>query len=255
MNPGQICSAAMGGTDEEAGGGGRFPATSWSLLCHLKDGEAKERERHLRRLVTLYWKPVYLVVRHSWARTDADAEDLTQLFFERAVLQGRLFQSFSRDKGSFRAFLKGAVTKFLMSEARYAGRQKRGGHLRFVNIDADLPSLQELVADAEHLTPDQVFDAAWTRIVVSRALELLAETLRRDGRETSLEVFRRYELGSGPTTSYSDVGQALGLTTDQVKHALAEARVAFRDIVTSIVREYVDGPDELTAELDRLLGT
>jgi RNA polymerase sigma factor (sigma-70 family) len=232
-----------------------FPVTSWMLIRQLKDAGSLERERHLRRLVTLYWKPVYAVLRHGWARTDQDAEDLTQGFFISVVLEGNLVESFAAEKGSFRAFLKGAIWRYAMSEHRRAHRQKRGAGLQVVPIGEDLPRLEDLVSNPGQLTPEQVFDVAWTRIVVSRALSLLETRLRDEGRPAALEVFRRYELAAPEVAgSYKEVGAALGMTPDQVKHGLSEARITFRDIVTALVAEYVDGPDELEAELGRLLG-
>jgi hypothetical protein len=40
----------------------------------------------------------------------------------------------------------------------------------------------------------------------------------------------------------------------QVKHALLLARAAFREIVTELVRGYVDDPADLATELRRLFG-
>jgi RNA polymerase sigma factor (sigma-70 family) len=232
-----------------------FPATSWSLICNLKDAGNEDRERHLQRLLQLYWAPVFCVIRHSWTKTDADAKDLTQQFFLSVVLEGTLMKNFVPDRGSFRSFLRGAITNFMRDEIKAQTRQKRGGGMRPLSLDDDGVDLANLVPNADGMSPEQVFDAAWSRIVLGRALRLLEQRLRADGREQSLEVFRRYDLGeSGGAASYREVGEALGLTADQVKHALGEARDAFREIVTSIVRGYVDGPEELMREMRHLLG-
>lgn len=235
--------------------GRAFPVTSWSLICQLKDPASAERERHLRRLVSLYWKPVYCVFRHAWARSDQDAEDLTQQFFVSVVLEGNLIASVARERGSFRAFLKGAIFRFSMAERRRTQRVKRGGGVQLIPLGEGPLRVDDLVAGVAQMTPEQVFDAAWSRIVVARALDLLEARFRGDGKPQHIEVFRRYELAS-PTvaSSYREVAEALGLTPDRVKHALDETRVAFRDIVTGLVAEYVDGPEELQAELGRLLG-
>lgn len=232
-----------------------FPATSWSLIRNLKDAGSADRDRHLERLVQLYWAPVFCVIRHGWAGNDQDAKDLTQQFFLSVVLEGTLVRNFVPDRGSFRAFLRGAITNFMRDELKAQSRQKRGGGVRPLSLDDDGVDLANLVPNADGLTPEQVFDAAWTRTVLGRALRLLEERLRADGRAHSLEVFRRYDLGDGGgAASYREVGDALGLSADQVKHALGEARDAFRDIVTSIVRGYVDGPEELMREMRHLLG-
>jgi RNA polymerase sigma factor (sigma-70 family) len=245
---------ASGSKPDAPAHGAAFPVTSWSLICQLKDSQTGDRDRHLERLLGLYWAPVFCVIRHGWAKTDADAKDLTQEFFLSVVLEGTLMKNFAPDRGSFRAFLRGAITNFMRDEIKAQTRQKRGGGMRPISLDDDGVDLGKLVPDAEGLSPEQVFDAAWTRIVLARALKVLEQRLRADGREPALEAFRRYDLGASGAASYREIGEDLGLSPDQVKHALAEARDTFRDIVTSIVRGYVDGPEELVREMRHLLG-
>jgi RNA polymerase sigma factor (sigma-70 family) len=231
-----------------------FPATASSIFRNLKDPGAPDYQRNLQRLVELYWKPVYCVIRHAGPRDNQDAKDLTQDFFAGHVIGGRLLSAFEPDRGSFRSLLRSAVINFLRMQARDAGRHKRGGGAVVVALDRDIdPDTERLIAEGRGLSPEQLFDAAWNHVVVTRAMELLRARLAAEGKETSFEVLRRYDLERGrEQDSYADVGRELGLSPDQVRHALVHARAALREIVTDIARDYVDGVDDLVEELRQL---
>jgi RNA polymerase sigma-70 factor (ECF subfamily) len=231
-----------------------FPATSWTMIRGAQQAGSPEYERHLRRLVELYWRPIYFVIRHSWHRTPEEAQDLTQEFFAVNVLERRMISSASPERGSFRALLRTAIGHFMANVHRDAQRFKRGGGAHVLSIDAGDVESDELAAAAAALSPEQAFDLAWNRAIVQRALGLLQKRLGDSGRATAWQAFRRYELeGDRERMSYEELGRALDMTAAQVKHALIAARAEFKDIVTDIVREYADGADDLAAELRTLL--
>lgn len=231
-----------------------FPSTSWSALRQVRDRASPDYARQLERLAALYWKPVFCVIRHGWRRTDDDARDLTQDFFASNMLDGRLFETFVPDRGSFRAYLKGAVGHFMGKTVRAAETQKRGGGRVALSLDGEAPGLEELVADPDAATPESIFDAAWNSVVFARALAAAALRLRAEGNGEYYEAFRLYDLEPDEgAASYDDVATRLGWTPRKVKRALAAARAAFREALTDIVREYVDGPEELEQELRALL--
>lgn len=244
-------------TEKPAVHGARaFPPTSWSMIEGLKDPTSGNRPQQLERLIASYWQPVYCVIRFGGTRSDADAMDLTQQFFLSVVLErGELLQRFSRERGSFRAFLKGAVLAFLHDEWRARGRQKRGGDVEFVALDPADVEPSSLIAGAEALDPEQLFDAAWTELVTSRALALMKAKLASEQRALLYELFVRHDLAEvDPAPSYKQLAEERGLTVDRVKHALTEARALFRDTVAHLVRDYVASADDLDREMRHLIG-
>jgi hypothetical protein len=247
----------MAVSDDERPGDGRFPATSWSLLRDLRAGsDDDQRARLLGRLIQLYWKPVFCVIQHSWARSNDDARDLTQQFFADAVLGDTLVERYQLGRGSFRAFLKGAVTKFMCATTRDAARKKRGGHLRAVSFDGseDL-ELSTLVQDGQALSFEEVFDKAWNNLVLSRSLERLQQRLRLEGNERLFEILRRHDLDPDDVPpSYEALGRDCGLSAHQIKHNLTAARARLREVTIEIVREYTAGAEDLSLELQQLLG-
>jgi RNA polymerase sigma-70 factor (ECF subfamily) len=261
------------GIDEQGISGNReFPSTVWSVIRKAQDPTAPEYERHLKRLVELYWRPVYCVIRHAWARTDDDAKDLTQEFFATVILDWSLVQSYVPERGSFRGLLRAAITSFMKNTVRDASRKKRGGGIPALSLDGEASALVAAIPDPGALTPEQLFDVAWNRVVMTRAVELLERKLTSEGKAAAFEAFRRYDLeglaqapqeegaARSPVKedvqkSYAALGEALGMSVPQVKHALLHARAAFRDVVGDIVRGYVDGPEELAAELRNLFSS
>jgi RNA polymerase sigma factor (sigma-70 family) len=244
----------MGEPDTVLGGAGRaFPTTAWGVLRGARRGGSPERRENLERLVAAYWKPVYGAIRQGWARTNEDAKDLTQEFFTTQVLEGVLIDRFDPGRGSFRAFLKGALANFMGHEARDASRQKRGGGARPLSLEMEEMDLEQVVPDARALSSEEVFDRAWARAVFAQALRLVERRLREEGKADVFEVFRRYDLeGGDPGPSYAEVGRALEIDPDTVKNHLTRARREFRRAAEDIVYDTVDSPEELAAELKRL---
>lgn len=245
----------MGVSDTGIQGEREFPSTSWSAIRKAQDPGSPEYERHLRRLIELYWRPVYCVIRHGWTRGNDDAKDLTQEFFATVVLDRELVRSYVPERGSFRSLLRAAITSFMRNVARDAGRQKRGGGVSPLSLDAFGLDTLEALPDADKMSPEQIFDTTWNQVVMAEAVGLLARKLEAEGKAQAFEVFRRYDLeGDSADLSYAALGAKLGLSGPQVKHALQHARATFREIVTDIVRGYVDGPEDLAAELRSLFG-
>ncbi len=242
-------------SETEIGGSDRsFPVTSWAVLEEARARKDVGGERY-RRLVELYWKPVYCYIRQSWSHSNEDAKDLTQEFFTRMVLDGALVENYDRGRGGFRPFLKASVTNFLLQARRDGAARKRGGGVAHLSLSGADRDFADLVPDATSLTPEQAFDRAWERAVLARAVGRLEERLRRDGRAEFWEVFRRYEMAPrGEAPSYEELGGQLGLSADTVKNRLTTSRKMFLQCAKEVLAEHVDNPDDFLRDLDSLLG-
>ena len=241
----------MGDIETRIGGAaGEFPTTRDSVVVPSRTG----RDPDLDRLILLYWKPVYCLIRKAGTRANEDAKDLTQEFFTRIVVEGSLAERYTPDKGSFRAYLKTAVRNFLRNEHRDGTRLKRGGEtgpLAIQGVDVDLT---DLLPDEQALPPEQLFDRAWRSVVLRRAVDKIREDFAAQGKSAVFEVFRRYDLEENGTRSYEEIGRELGLTSDTVKNHLTRAREDFRKAVRSVVCGTVADARDLSAELRELFG-
>lgn len=238
----------MGGPDRG------FPATSWGLLRGARNADPEDRRRHLERLVAVYWKPVYAAIRQGWGRSNEEAKDLTQEFFATEILEGSLLANFRPDRGGFRAFLRGALSNFMGHAVRDAARLKRGGGARLLSLEMDEAGLEGTIPDPRGLTPEEIFDRAWARTVLTEALRRTERRLREEGQARAFELFRRYDLeGNGGT--YADLGRSFGLGLDTVKNLLTLARREFRRAAAEVVGDTVETAEELAAELQRLFAS
>jgi RNA polymerase sigma factor (sigma-70 family) len=247
----------MGDLNTEIGGPGRaLPTTEHPLLASIREGDPRRRDAELERLVTLYWKPVYTLIRRTWAKSNEDAKDLTQDFFSEVVLQGNLAERYTPQKGSFRAYLKGALRNFLAKRTRDETREKRGGGVRVSSLNIPDGELEEILPDADALKPEEVFDGTWRRVVLDRATRILQDRLAQQGKRVYFEVFRRYDLEAADgNASYESLARELRISSDDVKNYLTRSREEFRNAVRSVLCESVGTPEDLSAEWAALFGS
>jgi RNA polymerase sigma factor (sigma-70 family) len=246
----------MGDINTEIGGPGRaLPTTSHPLLASIREGDPRRRDAELETLVGLYWKPVYTLIRRTWAKSNEDGKDLTQDFFSEVVLQGSLAERYTPEKGSFRAYLKGALRNFLAKRTRDESREKRGGGVRVSSLNIPEAELGEILSDPGSLKPEEVFDHTWRRVVLDRATRVLQERLGQQGKRVYFEVFRRYDLDPADgKVSYEILARELRISADDVKNYLTRSREEFRNAVRSVLCESVGSPEDLSAEWDALFG-
>jgi len=240
----------------EIGGSGRqLPVTSHTALASIRSGDPLRRDAELERLVQSYWKPVYSLVRRAWAASNEDAKDLTQDFFANVVLQGNFAERYSKAKGSFRGYLKGALRNFLSKRSRDDSREKRGGGVRITSLTIRDSDLEEVLPDDSAQRPEEIFDNAWRTVVLDRATRLLGERLEAQGKKVYFMVFRRYDLESvDGETSYESVAKELRISVDDVKNYLTRSREEFRNAVRSVLCESVGSAEDLSREWDALFG-
>jgi RNA polymerase sigma-70 factor (ECF subfamily) len=249
-----VLSVKEGSRQDTDTGGPRasFPDTSSTRIRLAQESDPAVRARALGDLVDAYWKPVYCLIRHGWRKGNEEAKDLTQDFFVRIFLQGDAANKFV-GHGQFRAFIKSSVRNF-MSDARDAARAlKRGGSERFWSLQANEGEIEKLLPEVETGSPEEIFDAAWRRLLMARAIDLVEKRFRVRGMSRTFEIFRRHDLAAEPERpTYRTVGQAVGLGPDAVKIHLARARREFRCALSDIVWEYAG--DDSAEELRNLFG-
>jgi RNA polymerase sigma-70 factor (ECF subfamily) len=250
----------INGSTETGGAGAQFPSTSWSMVRAAQDSSTPQGRNQLERLASLYWKPVYHFIRRSWSKSNEDAKDLTQAFFARFLESGDL-PRLGPEHGSLRAYLKTALSHFLVDQQRRETAAKRGGTVPRISIE---PSQLAEIAVGGGSTPDQDFDRQWTASFVADAVQQLGAALEAEGREIHARVFKMYYLLSedpaaggeeGGTSTYPEVAEKLGLKPHDVKNYLGYARRRLRTLLEEKIRETTASESEAAAELRFILGT
>ncbi len=233
----------------EGAGPTPFPETNWSGILAARDPSSPEYVDRVNRLARLYWRPVYWYIRLQWNKTHEESKDLTQAFFVQ-LLERDVFRHADPQRGSFRVFLKAVLKHFLLVEKRAAGRIKRGGGQKALSLD-----IEEPLAPARGLTPDQTFDREWSRAIMEEAYRRLEAEAKRDRHQEAHKAFRLYYLDADATAppSYRDVAKKVGITEFQLQNHLYLMRQTLKRIIRELVTDSSRCTEDVEAEMRDLL--
>lgn len=181
------------------------------------------------------------------ART-ADAEDLTQRFFETVVLSGRLLSHADPQKGRFRPYLKQAIRNFLIDEHR------RGRTSAFdVRPDGFEEGWEALVTDASP-GPDEEMLRAWARSLVSMAVRKLQTLCDEKGQQQHFQLFvHRYMQDPDSPPAWRDVGKTFGLDEKIARSRAETAARHFRGLLRELVAREVGTDGDIDEEIQAVI--
>ncbi len=223
-----------------------FPETHWSQLLELSNPAHPAHRQHLDALIRRYWKPLYYYIRALRRYSSEEAEDVTQDFFE-MLLRRVDFAELSPDRGSFRAFLKTALRRFVISADRK--RELRDTDLlRFGELDK---GWMELLMQGQ-MTPEEAFDRAWARDVMEEAMSRIRATMELEGKPKLFAIFHAYTMEGSET--YEELAKKHGMSVDDVRNGLRTVREKGRELIKDILRDYLFPDEDIEAELRFILG-
>lgn len=228
--------------------GKAFQSTRWSMVLSAKE----ESEAALERLCRTYWPAVFAFSRRCGDAPE-DARDLTQGFFEQ-LLARRWLDQVDQEKGRFRSFLLTAFTRFSRDEWRRAQRQKRGGGLTFVSLDAVMEESGQDTGFADNLTPDVAYERSWVEALIHAVMARLKMEFVSAGKEKLFTAIKGFLTGhrSGEM-SYAEAAAASGLSESGVKSAIWRMRQRYGEIFRDEVANTVSSPEEVDEEIRHLL--
>lgn len=158
----------------------------------------------------------------------------------------------SRERGRFRSFLLGALTRCLANEQAHLRAMKHGGGAQFI-------SMNDMAAEEMHhqrvtteLTPAETLDARWASVLLERALEKLRAEFSAEGKAETFELLSPFLAGEKPDISYEEVAKKMGAALGAVKTHIHRLRRQFATAVRSEVMETVSAPHEVEDELREL---
>ncbi len=236
-------------TPHSIGTDGSFPPTHWSAVL-IAGQEGVWAEAALSELCRAYWYPLYSHARRS-GFAPADAEDLTQGFFE-YLLEGKLVAAATPGRGRFRSFMLGSFRNFISGGVAARAAQKRGGKQLIV---LDLAAAEARFAqEAVHTqSPDRLFDRHWTMVVLNEAFTLLEQECKRAGRDRLFERLHPFLEGDGDGATHEEVASALGTTSGTIKVTVFRMRQRYRELIRKVVLRTLEKPSDLDEELDHLM--
>jgi RNA polymerase sigma factor (sigma-70 family) len=234
-----------------------FPQTRHSVVRAIASPDPQARADAYAAIVRSYWRPVYAYIRVRWRRDPADAQDLTQEFFTRALEKAYLAR-YDPSKARFRTFVRTCLDGFLAKDYEAAHRLKRGGDaviesLDFTRADADLAA--HLRSDAGD--PETWFRREWTRALFADAVDRLRAECAAAKRPLAFEAFARYDIDGADAPerpTYAALARDLGTSVADLTNQLAWARRTFRARVLEAIRAFCATDEEFRAEARDLLG-
>ena len=236
-----------------------FPATRHSMVAAIRSGPPEIRRSAFDTLVAAYWKPVFKYLRLKWQASAEDAADLTQGFFLRAF-EKAFFDGFDPARARFRTYLRTCLDGFVSNTRKADARQKRGGGVEIVSLDA--MDFTEAERELRHQAPNAVtdFDAyfhrEWLRGLFACATTRLRDASAARGRPERFALFEAYDLADedGDRPTYAELARRHRLAASDVTNELAAARREFRRLVIDALREQCASDEEFEAESRALTG-
>ncbi len=213
----------------------RFPTTQWTQIVQAGSLDL-ERLAALDTLARRYWRPIREFIR---ARVGCDhaADDLTQEFFQRRILEGHLLQKVDRARcRRFRTFLTFVLDRFVIDE-----------YFRKSNRKLVLGRSLTGVEDPAAIDAENALDESWRAELLTDSFRRLEKEMREQDMGVCFEVFRDYFLIEGDGPDYRILAERFNLTAPGVSGCLQRSKKRLREILRAAVEATVD-PEELEAE-------
>ena len=229
-------------------------STRWSIVLDAGQSQTPPAQAlsALSELCRIYWKPVFLFLRHQGSNVE-DAQDLTQGFFEH-LIESRVYARADREKGRFRSFLLGAVKYFLAHARAHEGAQKRGGGMMLAQLDTAAISQADAQAlNTKAWSPERVYEREWAEALLRQALDRLAQECAIAGKDQLFEQLNSYlSVTSETAVPYEEMAHRLGRPVATLRSDVARFRARYRTILREEVRGTVAEATEVDAELRHL---
>ena len=103
------------------------------------------------------------------------------------------------------------------------------------------------------VTPEVLFERAWVRAVLDRALERLEAESERELRGERFARLRSLLTGDGPEATYAEIAREWGVGESAVRVAVHRLRRRFGAVLRDEVGRTVEDPAEVEEEIRHLL--
>lgn len=223
-----------------------FPMTRWSLVDLAAAPDGGEA---LDRLCRNYWYPLYAFARRSGQR-QADAEDLTQGFFEMLLSKNWLADA-EREKGRLRTFLLTAFRRYMANEWRREQALRRGGDCERVSLQS-LDGEERYASAKEGMVAETLFDRQWALTLMERTLDALRQEYSDTGRGGQFEVLKEALMFEQGAVHYGSLAARLEIGETAVRVAVHRLRKRFREQFRAGVAATLENDGDLESELQYL---
>jgi RNA polymerase sigma factor (sigma-70 family) len=228
-----------------------FATTHWSVVLLAAQNSAPEAPEALEKLCASYWYPLYAYVRRT-GRNVEDAQDLTQEFFAR-LLEKQYLGLATPERGRFRTFLLSSLKNFLANDWKRSQRQKRGGGMAVMSIDAASGENLYAAEPVDPVDPEVLYERRWASTLLDRSLQRLREENCAAERTSLFDELKTFVWGERSDASYREIAAHLDLTEGAVKVAVHRLRRRFRELLRAEIANTVADEQEIDEELRHLI--
>ncbi len=237
---------------ESGSSAGAFPPTHWSVVLAAGHGGSADAAAALAGLCGAYWYPLYAFARRQGA-PPADAEDLTQGFFEH-LLRDRVLESAEAARGRFRNFLLRCFQNYCASTWQRSQAARRGGGVAAWSLNAAEAEQRFAREASDHRDPEALYHRAWALAVLEGALDRLQHECALAGRAAVFEALSP-RLQGDDDASFAAAAIALDASEGTVRVMLHRLRNRYRALLREMVARTVGSPGEVEEELQHLKRT
>lgn len=226
-----------------------FATTRWSLVQDAHSF-SDSSQNALETLCSSYWYPLYAFVRRKGVSPD-DAQDVTQSFIAE-LLNRQSLKRAEPARGRFRAFLLGALNKFLAEWRRQSLAQKRGGGRMHFSIDWNSAEDRYLSEPAHQMTPERIFDRRWALTVLDTTLNELRKAYQSSDKSELFKAIEPYITSGGDQLPYSAIAESLNTSEGAIKVAVHRLRKKYREKLRAEIAQTVNSEADLEQEIAHL---
>lgn len=229
-----------------------FPTTHWTLVRAVQGGVSGEAERAMEELCRSYWYPIYAFLRRS-GHGSADAEDLTQAYFQRLITEEALLLA-QQEHGRLRSYLLAVLKRFLSDHGRHHRAQKRGGGVPHLSFDEMGAEERYALEPRDVRDPEWIFTHAWAHELLTGVREKLRVAHATVGRAEVFETLVPFLMIDNDPPSHREIAQKIGASEPATRILIHRLRVKFRGLLRDEVARTVLAPEEIPGELVWLKG-
>jgi DNA-directed RNA polymerase specialized sigma24 family protein len=220
-----------------------FPTTHWTMLAQATLHGDAAAGRALEDFCGRYRLPVIQSLRRRGVLENR-VEDMTHDFFLRLMEDSALKRA-DPQRGRFRSFIAGALSRFLAEDVKRNRAQKRGGGEHHLPLD----EAAELVGSSDDAS---FLDYHWALHLMQRCLTTLEEEWQRSGKRERFTTLRAFLPGGPAPVAYHEAASDLGISDTALRSEISRLRARFRDLLRSEVAATLASPDEIDDEMRHL---
>jgi RNA polymerase sigma factor (sigma-70 family) len=225
-----------------------FQTTSWTIISAARHDGTDGRQA-FECLCQAYWNPLYAFLRRKGYQPH-DAEDFLQAFFV-WIIEQRTVERADPQRGRFRSYLLGALTRFQAREFQYHSAAKRSPEKPVLSLQAG--NAEEFFV-AQHRvdeTPEALFEQAWATSLLGQAMNELGSELRATGKAAQFECLSRM-MTNTQDISTRQAADELNMSEGAVRVALHRMKRSFATKLRNLVAASVENENEVESEMNDL---